>query len=130
MIEMETPHSDVEPTSLEALSHLRAPVAKAAGTVVGNPAFPANLKKRRGFSRAVVDSLEQIMAQVVYRPVRLEAMSCLVKAVLARDRLGPGDEAIASDPHLGDMHLPDRTMVTPIFSQTGNYIRAYRREES
>lgn len=77
--------------------------------------YSPNIKERRDFSCALFDATGQMIAQAAHIPVHLGAMPLSVQAAIAALDLGPGDVAILNDPYRGGTHLPDITLVTPIF---------------
>ncbi len=107
--------SPVDPISLEVFRHRCSAVAEEMGAALGRTAFSANIKERRDFSCAVFNAQGLMVAQAAHIPVHLGAMPRSVEAVLQRYRLAPGDVAVLNDPYLGGTHLPDITMVSPVF---------------
>src|SRR4051812_28421468 len=90
--------------------------AEEMGIVLRRVAFSANIKERRDFSCALFDSAGDLLAQAAHIPVHLGSMPASVAAV--RDRLGvlaDGDVAIVNDPFAGGTHLPDITVVSPVY---------------
>lgn len=110
----------VDPVSLEVFRHRCTAVAEEMGTALGRTAFSANIKERRDYSCAVFDAQGHMIAQAAHIPVHLGAMPRSVEAALAHHTLEPGDVVILNDPYLGGSHLPDITMVAPVFVP-GNY---------
>lgn len=109
--------SNVDPISLEVFRHRCAAVAEEMGAALGRTGFSANIKERRDYSCAVFDAAGRMVAQAAHIPVHLGAMPRSVDAVLERFTLGPGDVVVLNDPYLGGTHLPDITMVAPVFVQ-------------
>src|SRR5437667_2237834 len=87
------------------------------GVVLRKSSFSPNIKERRDFSCALFTAQGQLVAQAEHIPVHLGAMPYAVKAVLKEfeDDLSEGDDIILNDPYRGGTHLPDITMVSPIF---------------
>src|SRR5467141_4740008 len=85
--------------------------------VLRRSSFSPNIKERRDFSCALFDASGQLVAQAEHIPVHLGAMPYSVQAVLKefKDDLAEGDDVILNDPYRGGTHLPDITMVSPIF---------------
>lgn len=110
----------VDPISLEVFRHRCAAIAEEMGAALGRTAFSANIKERRDYSCALFDHAGHMVAQAAHIPVHLGAMPRSVAAALACCRGGtglhPGDVAILNDPYLGGSHLPDITMVAPVFA--------------
>ena len=108
---------DVDPVELELTRNLLEAAAEQMGITLRRVAFSANIKERRDFSCAVFDAAGDLLAQAAHIPVHLGSMPASVAAV--RDRLGDlaeGDVAIVNDPFAGGTHLPDITLVTPVFA--------------
>jgi N-methylhydantoinase B len=106
-----------DPIQLELFRNLFEAAAEEMGLTLQRVAFSANIKERRDFSCALFSPEGDLLAQAAHIPVHLGSMPASLSAV--RDRLGrlnPGDVAIVNDPFAGGTHLPDITMVTPIFS--------------
>lgn len=101
---------------LEVFKHLFASVAEEMGVRLQRSAFSPNIKERCDFSCAVFDPKGQLIAQAEHIPVHLGAMPLSVQACLKRMSFGPGDVAIVNDPFEGGTHLPDITLVSPVFS--------------
>jgi N-methylhydantoinase B len=86
------------------------------GTALGRTAFSANIKERRDYSCAVFNRDGHMVAQAAHIPVHLGAMPRSVQAALADRTLAPGDVVVLNDPYLGGSHLPDITMVAPVYA--------------
>ncbi len=110
------PYHDVDPISLEVFRHRCAAIAEEMGAALGRTAFSANIKERRDYSCAVFDAAGHMLAQAAHIPVHLGAMPRSVEAALDRYDLQAGDVVILNDPYLGGSHLPDITMVAPVFA--------------
>ncbi|HEY63689.1 MAG TPA: hydantoinase B/oxoprolinase family protein [Caldilineae bacterium] len=108
--------SPPDPVSLEIFRHLFAAVAEEMGVTLGRTAYSPNIKERRDYSCALFDQHGQMIAQAAHIPVHLGAMPASVQAALkAVPRWRPGDVIILNDPFLGGTHLPDITLVSPVF---------------
>src|SRR5688572_899741 len=106
----------IDPIQLELMRNLFEAAAEEMGITLQRVAFSANIKERRDFSCAIFDSAGELLAQAAHIPVHLGSMGDSVRAVL--DRLGTltnGDVAIVNDPFAGGTHLPDITIVSPVF---------------
>jgi N-methylhydantoinase B len=108
------------PIKLEVYKHLFASIAEEMGAVLRRASFSPNIKERRDFSCAVFDEQGNMIAQASHIPVHLGSMPLSVKSAIDRftsqgDGLQPGDTVILNDPFLGGTHLPDITLVTPVF---------------
>ncbi len=104
-----------DPIRLEVFKHLFASVAEEMGVVLRRTSYSPNIKERRDFSCALFDAAGQMVAQAAHIPVHLGAMPLSVQAAIAAFDFAPGDVAILNDPYRGGTHLPDITLVTPIF---------------
>ena len=93
---------------------LRA-ICEEMGAVLIRSAHSANIKERRDASTALFDSRGQMVMQAEHIPVHLGAMPAAVAAVLDRDH-APGRSWILNDPYRGGTHLPDITVITPVFA--------------
>src|SRR5206468_3345113 len=92
-----------------------AAVAEEMGVVLGRTAVSPNIKERRDFSCAVFDARGALVAQAAHIPVHLGSTALSVRAAIAGVPLGPGDVAMLNDPFAGGTHLPDVTVVAPVF---------------
>jgi N-methylhydantoinase B len=106
-----------DPIKLEIFKHLFAAVAEEMGTALRKSSYSPNIKERRDFSCALFDARGRLVAQAAHIPVHLGAMPLSVSAAVERfgEDLHPGDLVILNDPFRGGTHLPDITMVSPIF---------------
>jgi N-methylhydantoinase B len=105
----------VDPTRLEIFKNVFHSVAEEMGAALRRSAFSPNIKERRDYSCAVYDSDGQVLAMGDHMPVHLGSMPASVAAARAAFELKPGDIALLNDPFAGGTHLPDITMVAPIF---------------
>ncbi|MDA0737554.1 MAG: hydantoinase B/oxoprolinase family protein [Nitrospirae bacterium] len=101
---------------LEVFKHLFASVADEMGVRLKRSAFSPNIKERCDYSCAVFNAQGQLIAQAEHIPVHLGAMPLSVQACLKRLTFAPGDVAIVNDPFEGGTHLPDITLVSPVFT--------------
>ena len=113
---------DVDPARLAIFDALVVSVAEEMGAALRHTALSPNIKERRDFSCAVFNADGALLAQAAHIPVHLGAMPESVRAVSALAPWAPGDIAILNDPFLGGTHLPDVTMVTPVFAGTRRVI--------
>ena len=111
------------PALLEIFKHLLSSVAEEMGVVLRRSAFSPNIKERRDFSCAVFDAQGQMVAQAAHIPVHLGSMPLSVQAVVQALHLEPGDMAILNDPYRGGTHLPDITLVSPVYWPPGEETR-------
>ncbi len=107
----------IDAIRLEIYKHLFAAVAEEMGTVLRKASYSPNIKERRDFSCAVFDARGRMIAQAAHIPVHLGSMPLSVEAAVQRfaDDLHPGDVIVLNDPFRGGTHLPDITMVSPVF---------------
>lgn len=113
---MTTDQTAPDPARLSIFDSLVASIAEEMGATLRHTALSPNIKERADFSCAVFDAAGQLLAQAAHIPVHLGAMPESVRAVADLAPWQPGDLAILNDPFLGGTHLPDVTMVSPIFS--------------
>ncbi|HUN21832.1 MAG TPA: hydantoinase B/oxoprolinase family protein [Anaerolineales bacterium] len=107
---------ELDSVSLEVFKHLFASIAEEMGVVLRRTGFSPNIKERRDFSCALFDAHGQMIAQAAHIPVHLGAMPLSVQACLQAVSFQAGDVTILNDPFLGGTHLPDITLVSPIFT--------------
>src|SRR2546422_1949350 len=107
----------LDPVSFEILKNSLISIAEEMGVVLRRSSFSPNIKERRDFSCALFTAQGQLVAQAEHIPVHLGAMPYSVQAVLKEfgNDLSEGDDVILNDPYRGGTHLPDITMVSPIF---------------
>jgi 5-oxoprolinase (ATP-hydrolysing) len=105
-----------DPVRLEVMGSRFMSIAEQMGAVLRNTAVSTNIKERLDYSCAVFDREGGIVANAPHIPVHLGAMGATVRAVKAKIRdLAPGDAIVTNDPAEGGSHLPDVTVVTPVF---------------
>src|SRR5437588_7985489 len=104
-----------DPIELEVFNNLYHSIAEEMGAVLRRTAFSPNIKERRDYSCAVFDSAGQAFAMGDHMPVHLGSMPMSVRAAMNALTLDAGDIAILNDPFAGGTHLPDITMVMPVF---------------
>ncbi len=108
---------NLDSISFEILKNSLISIAEEMGVVLRKSSFSPNIKERRDYSCALFNASGQLVAQAEHIPVHLGAMPYSVQAVLKefKDDLSEGDDIILNDPYRGGTHLPDITMVSPIF---------------
>ena len=107
----------VDPVMLEIFNNLFMSIAEQMGSVLENTAYSVNIKERRDFSCAVFDTEGELIANAPHMPVHLGSMSESIKTVV-RERSGTmkrGDVYVLNAPYAGGTHLPDVTVITPVF---------------
>jgi 5-oxoprolinase (ATP-hydrolysing) len=113
-----------DPILLELFSNLFMSVADQMGVMLQRVSHSTNIKERLDYSCAVFDAAGELVANAQHIPVHLGAMSESVRALLhaCGDNMQPGDVYATNDPYRGGSHLPDVTVVTPVFSDCGQRI--------
>jgi N-methylhydantoinase B len=104
-----------DPVELEIFKSLFHSIAEEMGAALRRTAFSPNIKERRDYSCAVFDGDGEVIAMGDHMPVHLGSMPMSVRAAVDALTLGPGDVAILNDPFCGGTHLPDITLVAPVF---------------
>lgn len=104
-----------DPIELEIFKNIFHSIAEEMGAALRRTAFSPNIKERRDYSCAVFDAAGQVIAMGDHMPVHLGSMPMSVRAAIDDLELGPGDVAMLNDPFRGGTHLPDITLVAPVF---------------
>ncbi|MBT2394151.1 hydantoinase B/oxoprolinase family protein [Streptomyces sp. ISL-1] len=109
--------TDVDPVLLEVFNNLFMAIAEQMGVRLENTAHSVNIKERLDFSCALFDADGNLIANAPHIPVHLGSMGESIKEVLRRNEgvMRPGDVYAINDPYHGGTHLPDVTVVTPVF---------------
>ncbi|HCR12708.1 MAG TPA: hydantoinase B/oxoprolinase family protein, partial [Solidesulfovibrio sp.] len=107
---------NITPITLEVFKNKFASVAEEMGSALCRAAYSPNIKERRDFSCAVFDAAGDMVAQAAHIPVHLGSMPLSVAAVLEAMELAPGEMAMLNDPFRGGTHLPDITLVAPVYA--------------
>jgi 5-oxoprolinase (ATP-hydrolysing) len=108
-----------DPVLLEIFNHLFMAIAEQMGFTLQNTSYSVNIKERLDFSCAIFDQQGQLVANAPHIPVHLGSMGESVQSLI-RDRgssLKPGDVYVSNNPYNGGTHLPDVTVITPVFIQ-------------
>ena len=106
----------VNPILLEIFKNRFSSIADEMGVTLNRTAFSPNIKERRDFSCAVFNSLGEMVSQAAHIPVHLGSMPLSVKSAIESVRFCDGDMVILNNPFQGGTHLPDITIVAPVFS--------------
>ncbi len=116
-----------DPVLLELFNNLFMNVAEQTGVVLQNTSMSVNIKERLDFSCAVFDADGNLVANAPHIPVHLGAMGESVRTVLTRRRgtLKLGDVVVLNNPYNGGTHLPDVTVITPVFDEPGESLRFF-----
>jgi len=117
----------VDPVRLEVFNNLYMSIAEQMGLRLANTAYSVNIKERLDFSCAVFDQQGALIANAPHMPVHLGSMGESVRAVIRgnRERMKPGDVYVLNAPYNGGTHLPDVTVITPVFDAAGSEILFY-----
>ncbi len=119
--------TQVDPVMLEIFNNLFMSIAEQMGMVLENTAASVNIKERLDFSCAVFDQAGELIANAPHMPVHLGSMSESIKTVI-RERNGTmqkGDAYALNAPYNGGTHLPDVTIIKPVFDDTGEQVIFY-----
>jgi 5-oxoprolinase (ATP-hydrolysing) len=113
----QSPPTQADPALLEVFNGLFMSIAEQMGTRLQQTAYSVNIKERLDFSCALFDADANLIANAPHMPVHLGSMGESVRSVVTRNlgRMRPGDAYVLNDPFHGGTHLPDVTVVTPIF---------------
>ena len=115
-----------DPILLEVFNNLFMSIAEQMGAVLENTAASVTIKERLDFSCAVFDREGDLIANAPHMPVHLGSMAASVKAIMAQNpEMGPGDVFVLNAPYNGGTHLPDITVVTPVWDEAGEEILFY-----
>ena len=119
--------TSVDPVMLEVFNNLYMSIAEQMGFTLQNTAYSVNIKERLDFSCALFDPEGNLIANAPHMPVHLGSMSESVRVVI-RENAGAmrtGDVYVLNAPYNGGTHLPDITVVTPVFDEAGRDILFY-----
>jgi 5-oxoprolinase (ATP-hydrolysing) len=107
----------VDPVLLEVFNNLFMNIAEQMGLQLQNTAYSVNIKERLDFSCALFDAEGNLIANAPHMPVHLGSMGESIKTVIRenRDNMRPGDVYVLNDPYHGGTHLPDITVITPVY---------------
>ena len=117
----------VDPVMLEVFNNLFMSIAEQMGLSLANTAYSVNIKERLDFSCALFDAEGNLIANAPHMPVHLGSMGESVKTVIRRNAgsIESGDVYVLNDPYNGGTHLPDVTVITPVFDDRGKEILFY-----
>ena len=107
----------VDPVLLEVFNNLFMNIAEQMGLQLQNTAYSVNIKERLDFSCALFDAEGNLIANAPHMPVHLGSMGESIKTVIRENagRMQPGDVYALNDPYHGGTHLPDVTVITPVY---------------
>ncbi len=121
-----------DPVMLEVFNNLFMSIAEQMGYRLQNTAYSVNIKERLDFSCAIFDAEGNLIANAPHMPVHLGSMSESIKTVIHENRddyghttMRPGDAYVINDPYHGGTHLPDVTVMTPVFERDGGQVLFY-----
>ncbi|HYK16142.1 MAG TPA: hydantoinase/oxoprolinase family protein, partial [Burkholderiales bacterium] len=122
----------VDPVMLEIFNNLYMSIAEQMGLRLANTAYSVNIKERLDFSCAVFNQNGELIANAPHMPVHLGSMGESIRTVIrensgenAKRRMQPGDVYVLNAPYNGGTHLPDVTVITPVFDDAGKEILFY-----
>jgi 5-oxoprolinase (ATP-hydrolysing) len=113
--------TSVDPVLLEVFNNLFMNIAEQMGLQLQNTAYSVNIKERLDFSCALFDARGHLIANAPHMPVHLGSMGESIKTVIRENagRMQPGDVYVLNDPYHGGTHLPDVTVITPVYVGEG-----------
>ncbi|MGN6466626.1 MAG: hydantoinase B/oxoprolinase family protein, partial [Rhizobiaceae bacterium] len=119
--------TEADPVMLEVFNNLFMSIAEQMGVTLQNTAYSVNIKERLDFSCAVFDRTGALVANAPHMPVHLGSMDRSVEAIIRLNEgdIHPGDVFALNAPYNGGTHLPDITVVTPVFDEAGKEILFY-----
>ncbi|XYJ08579.1 hydantoinase B/oxoprolinase family protein [Telluria sp. B2] len=116
-----------DPVMLEIFNNLFMSIAEQMGLRLQNTAYSVNIKERLDFSCAIFDADGKLVANAPHMPVHLGSMGESIKTVMRENagRMRAGDVYVLNDPYNGGTHLPDVTVISPVFDEAGQEILFY-----
>lgn len=119
--------TQADPVMLEVFNNLFMNIAEQMGVTLANTSYSVNIKERLDFSCAVFDQEGLLIANAPHMPVHLGSMGESVQAVIGNNagKMQPGDVYMLNDPYNGGTHLPDITLITPVFGDDGKDVLFY-----
>jgi len=119
--------TSVDPVMLEIFNNLYMSIAEQMGVRLANTAYSVNIKERLDFSCALFDGAGNLIANAPHMPVHLGSMGESIKTVIRENAatMRPGDVYVLNAPYNGGTHLPDVTVITPVFDATGTEVLFY-----
>jgi N-methylhydantoinase B len=115
-----------DPVELEIFKNLFHSIAEEMGAALRRTAFSPNIKERRDYSCALFEGTGEVIAMGEHMPVHLGSMPMSVRAAIAACEMGPGDVVMLNDPFRGGTHLPDITLVAPVYVSRGSLFSRLR----
>jgi len=119
--------TSADPVMLEVFNNLFMSIAEQMGLRLQNTAYSVNIKERLDFSCAIFDHEGNLVANAPHMPVHLGSMGESIKAVMRKNagQMKAGDVYVLNDPYNGGTHLPDVTVISPVFDEEGGEILFY-----
>jgi len=119
--------TSADPVMLEIFNNLFMSIAEQMGLRLQNTAYSVNIKERLDFSCAIFDADGNLIANAPHMPVHLGSMGESIKTVMRENagRMHAGDVFMLNDPYNGGTHLPDVTVISPVFDEAGANILFY-----
>jgi len=116
-----------DPVMLEIFNNLFMSIAEQMGLRLQNTAYSVNIKERLDFSCAIFDAAGNLVANAPHMPVHLGSMGESIKTVMRANagKMAAGDVYVLNDPYNGGTHLPDVTVISPVFDEAGSEILFY-----
>ena len=115
-----------DPVRLELFNNHFTHIATQMGLTLQRTSMSVNVKERLDFSCAILDSQGHLVVNAPHIPVHLGAMGASARGLIEQVKdLRPGDAYLSNDPDLGGSHLPDLTVISPVFDQTGSELRFF-----
>ncbi len=117
----------VDPVMLEVFNNLFMSIAEQMGTTLAKTSYSVNIKERLDFSCAIFDAAGHLVANAPHVPVHLGSMGESIKTVIREnsDSMRPGNVYMLNAPYNGGTHLPDVTVITPVFDKEGQEVLFY-----
>jgi len=119
--------TEADPVMLEVFNNLYMNIAEQMGATLANTAYSVNIKERLDFSCAIFDPDGNLVANAPHMPVHLGSMGESIKTVIRenKDSMKPGNVYALNAPYNGGTHLPDVTVITPVFDDAGEELLFY-----
>lgn len=115
----------VDPVTLAVFQNAMTSIAEEMGAALRRSSLSPNIKERRDYSCAIFDDEGRVIAMGDHMPVHLGSMPMSVASAIRAVPMNPGDIVVLNDPYAGGTHLPDITMVMPVFRSTENRASFY-----
>src|SRR5205814_4512242 len=107
----------IDAVELEVFKNIFHSIAEEMGAALRRTAFSPNIKERRDYSCAVFDAAGEVIAMGDHMPVHLGSMPMSVRAAIDAGGMESGDVVMLNDPFRGGTHLPDITLVSPVYAE-------------